>query len=104
LKLPTSELLGPTTYHCGKLDGGVAYNVVAAEAYALCGIRVTANLLAIERQVTDVVGKYPDVELKKSLAYPETVLDHEFEGEMQLFLPSSQEYRQFFDDAFLEVF
>jgi acetylornithine deacetylase/succinyl-diaminopimelate desuccinylase-like protein len=104
LKLPTSELLGPTTYHCGKLDGGVAYNVVAAEAYALCGIRVTANLLAIERQVTDVVGKYPDVELKKSLAYPETVLDHEFEGEMQLFLPSSQEYRQFSDDAFLEVF
>jgi acetylornithine deacetylase/succinyl-diaminopimelate desuccinylase-like protein len=85
LQLPTSELLGPTTYHCGKLDGGVAYNVVSAEAYALCGIRVAADLPTIERQVTDVVGKYPDVELKKSFAYPETVLDHKFEGEISLF-------------------
>jgi acetylornithine deacetylase/succinyl-diaminopimelate desuccinylase-like protein len=80
LDLPTSKLLGPTTYHCGKLSGGVAYNVVAAEAYALCGIRVAANLPEIEKQVAHVVSKYPDVELKKSFAYPETMLDYEFEG------------------------
>jgi acetylornithine deacetylase/succinyl-diaminopimelate desuccinylase-like protein len=80
LDLPASELLGPTTYHCSKLGGGIAYNVVAAEAYALCGIRVAADLPTIEKQVADVVNKYPDVELKKSFAYPETMLDYEFEG------------------------
>ncbi|KAH7025160.1 pyridoxal phosphate-dependent transferase [Microdochium trichocladiopsis] len=80
LPLPTSDLLGPTTYHCGKLEGGLAYNVVAAEAYALCGIRVSADLPNIEKQVADVVSKYPDIELKKSFAYPETMLDHEFEA------------------------
>lgn len=80
LDLPASETLGPTTYHCGKLEGGVAYNVVAQEAYALCGIRVAANLEEIEKKVNDVVSKYPEVELKKSFSYPETMLDYEFEG------------------------
>ncbi|KAH5152965.1 hypothetical protein HBH69_131490 [Parastagonospora nodorum] len=80
LELPTSELLGPTTYHCGKLQGGVANNVVAADAYALRGIRVAADLEKIVKQVAGVVSKYPDVELKRSFAYPETKLDHEFEG------------------------
>ncbi|KAK8038212.1 peptidase M20 domain-containing protein [Apiospora phragmitis] len=81
LDLPTSEILGPTTYHCGKLEGGGAYNVIAKDAYALCGIRVAANLEEIEKKVNDVVSKYPEVELKKSFAYPETMLDYEFEGE-----------------------
>jgi aspartate aminotransferase len=84
LELPHSELLGPTTYHCGKLEGGVAYNVVAKNAYALCGIRVAANLEEIEAKVNEVVSKYPDAKLKKSFAYSETILDHEFEGETQI--------------------
>jgi aspartate aminotransferase len=82
LELPTSEILGPTTYHCGKLEGGVAYNVIAKDAYALCGIRVAANLDEIEKKVAAVVNKYPEVELKKSFSYPETMLDYDFEGKI----------------------
>ncbi|KPM46537.1 hypothetical protein AK830_g69 [Neonectria ditissima] len=80
LELPRSELLGPTTFHCGKISGGVAYNVLAAEASALCGIRVAADLETIENKVSEVVGKYPDITLKKSFAYSETLLDHEIKG------------------------
>lgn len=80
LQLPSSELLGPTTFSCGKIKGGVAYNVLAAEAYALCGIRVAANMPGIEEMVLEVVGRYPDVTMKKSFSYSETLLDHELEG------------------------
>lgn len=80
LELPVSELLGPTTFHCGKVQGGVAYNVLAADAYALCGVRVAADLPGIERMVAETVSKYPEVTLKKSFAYSETLLDHEVEG------------------------
>lgn len=80
IDLPVSELLGPTTFHCGKIQGGVAYNVIAAEAYALCGIRVSAHLPNIEAQVNEIVAKYPGVTLKKSFSYPETLLDYEVEG------------------------
>ncbi|KAL1882380.1 hypothetical protein Plec18167_002796 [Paecilomyces lecythidis] len=80
LELPTSELLGPTTFNCGKINGGVAYNVLAADAYALCGIRVAADLPTIEDKVAEVVKRYPDVTLKKSFGYPATLLDHTLEG------------------------
>ncbi|KAM5364067.1 hypothetical protein ACJZ2D_011684 [Fusarium nematophilum] len=80
LELPVSELLGPSTFSCGKVEGGAAYNVLAAEAYALCGIRVAADLAEIERSVEDVVGKYEDVALKKSFGYPEVLLDHDMKG------------------------
>lgn len=80
LRLPSSKLLGPTTFHCGKINGGLAYNVLAAEAHALCGIRVAADLPGIEDMVSGVVSRYPNVTLKKSFAYPETLLDHEIKG------------------------
>lgn len=80
LEYPFSDLLGPTTFNCGKVQGGVAYNVLAAEAYALCGIRVAADLPAIENSVDQIVAKYPDVTLKKKFAYPETLLDHVVDG------------------------
>lgn len=88
LELPTSELLGPTTFHCGKINGGAAYNILAAEASALCGIRVAADLASIEEKVSQLVGKYPDITLKKSFAYPETLLDHELLGRITVRKPS----------------
>ncbi|KAM5341966.1 hypothetical protein ACJ41O_014997 [Fusarium nematophilum] len=84
LELPVSELLGPSTFSCGKVEGGAAYNVLAAEAYALCGIRVAADLAEIERSVEDVVGKYEDVALKKSFGYPEVLLDHDMKDTMSV--------------------
>jgi acetylornithine deacetylase len=80
LDFPVSELLGPSTFNCGKISGGVAYNVLAADAYALCAIRVATGLGVIEQRVEEVVAKYPGATLKKSFAYPETLLDHEVEG------------------------
>ncbi|KAJ3544651.1 hypothetical protein NM208_g2932 [Fusarium decemcellulare] len=80
LELPESTLLGPSTFSCGKISGGVAYNVFAAEAYALCGVRVAADLPEIEKRVNDVVEKHGDVVLKKSFGYSETLLDHDIEG------------------------
>jgi acetylornithine deacetylase/succinyl-diaminopimelate desuccinylase-like protein len=80
LNYPVSELLGPSTFNCGKISGGVAYNVLAADAYALCGIRVSTGLEDIERSVEEIVAKYPGVSFKKNFSYPETLLDHEVEG------------------------
>lgn len=80
LEFPVSDLLGPTTFNCGKVEGGAAYNVLAASAYALCGIRVATDLPAIEAKVAEVVSKYPNVTLRKSFSYPETLLDHKLEG------------------------
>ena len=80
LQLPVSELLGPSTFHCGKVNGGLAYNVLAAEATALCGVRVATDLSGIENKVTKVVEKYPNVMLKKLFGYSEVLLDYEIEG------------------------
>lgn len=80
LEYPESETLGPTTFHCGKINGGAAYNVLAADCHALCGIRVAADLPSIEKKVKDVVSKYPEVTLDKRFSYPEIMLEHEFEG------------------------
>ncbi|KAK5094663.1 hypothetical protein LTS08_008519 [Lithohypha guttulata] len=80
IQFPVSELLGSSTFHCGKLEGGVAYNVLAASAYALCGVRVAAGLQVIEEMVESVVKGYPNATLKKNFGYPETYLDHQVEG------------------------
>lgn len=84
LPLPISTLLGPSTFHCGKMEGGVAYNVLAANAHALCGIRVAAELEKIECLVAECVKKYPEATLRKSFAYSETMLDHDIEGTSKL--------------------
>lgn len=86
LEYPVSELLGPTTFNCGKVQGGIAYNVLAADAYALCGVRVAADLPGIGQMVERVVAKYPGVTLKNNFAYPETLLDHEVEGTPELLM------------------
>ncbi|KAM0553970.1 hypothetical protein ACHAPJ_007042 [Fusarium lateritium] len=80
IDLPTSELLGPSTYHCGKVEGGLAYNILAAEAQALCSIRVSTGLDDIKKKVSEIVDKYPNITLKKRVEYPETLLDFEIEG------------------------
>lgn len=80
LDYPESDLLGPSTFNCGKISGGIAYNVLAADSYALCAIRVASDLEIIEQRVTSVVKKYPDVILKKNFGYSETYLDYQVEG------------------------
>jgi acetylornithine deacetylase len=40
LKLPSSKKLGNSTLNIGKVDGGVAHNVIAAHAYAEVLVRI----------------------------------------------------------------
>ncbi|RDW78258.1 putative peptidase [Coleophoma crateriformis] len=77
---PKSDLLGPSTFHVGQISGGVAYNVLAASAKALCAVRVASNLPAIKSQISDIVARYPDVKVSFNFEYPETMLDHDIKG------------------------
>lgn len=79
-KWPSSDLLGPSTFHVGRLSGGVAYNILAASSEALCAVRVASDLSGIKNQISEIVSKYEDVRLKFNFEYPETLLDHDIEG------------------------
>ena len=79
-KWPESDLLGSSTLNIGKIEGGAAYNILAAEASALCSLRVATDLPGIKRQAADIVARHPDVELRFRHEYPETLLDWKFEG------------------------
>ncbi|KAK2760465.1 hypothetical protein CKAH01_16508 [Colletotrichum kahawae] len=77
---PVSDLLGPSTFNMGKIEGGAGYNVVAAEAKALCAVLIAADLPQIKKQIASVVQEFPGVEVDFKFEYPETLLDFDFEG------------------------
>lgn len=75
-----SDLLGPSTFNIGKLSGGEAHNIIAPQAKALCEVRMVADLPGIKDKVTEIVSRYPDVELRWVFEYPEALLDWEIDG------------------------
>lgn len=75
-----SGLLGPSTYHCARLSGGTAYNVLSARCDAQCAVRIAADLPRVQQLVRQLVSRYPSVTLKESFAYGETLLDHDVSG------------------------
>ncbi|GAP82804.1 putative peptidase family m20 protein [Rosellinia necatrix] len=77
---PVSDLLGPSTLNIGKIEGGAGYNILAAEAKALCSIRVSKDIEGIKDKVRGVIDKHPDVEVDFKFQYPEMLLQWEFEG------------------------
>ncbi|KAF9874574.1 major facilitator superfamily transporter [Colletotrichum karsti] len=77
---PCSDLLGPSTFNMGQIEGGEGYNVVAPDAKALCAVRVAASLPQIKEEITAVVAECPGVEVEFKFEYPETLLDFDFEG------------------------
>ncbi|KAJ5740674.1 hypothetical protein N7493_000546 [Penicillium malachiteum] len=77
LELPASDIIGPSTFHCGQITGGVGYNILAAECTALCAVRVASDLASIEKLVEETVSKYAHVQLRKRFMYPEIYLDHD---------------------------
>ncbi|KAF8855630.1 putative peptidase [Acephala macrosclerotiorum] len=77
---PSSDLLGPSTFHVGRMSGGVAYNVLAATSEALRAVRVASDLPGIKSQISDIVSKHEGVSLDVKFDYPETLLDHDVEG------------------------
>ncbi|KAJ0276775.1 hypothetical protein COL940_008134 [Colletotrichum noveboracense] len=77
---PESELLGPSTFNIGTLEGGEKHNIVAPSAKALCEVRMVCDLPGIKIKVADIVSRHPDIELKWVFEYPEALLDWEIGG------------------------
>ncbi|KAI1754029.1 Zn-dependent exopeptidase [Xylaria castorea] len=77
---PKSDLLGPSTFNIGTLEGGEKHNIVAPSAKALCEVRMVSDLPGIKVKLAEIISRYPDVELNFVFEYPEALLDWEIEG------------------------
>jgi acetylornithine deacetylase len=81
LELPESDLLGPSTLNIGRIDGGVAVNVIPAHANASVAVRVAGDLDETVNKIKYAVKGVPGIELKfLSQMYGPVELDHEVEG------------------------
>lgn len=77
---PESDLLGPSTFNIGTLEGGEKHNIVAPSAKALCEVRMVSDLPGIKAKLREIVARHPDVELRFVFEYPEALLDWEIDG------------------------
>ncbi|KAI3335985.1 hypothetical protein F4824DRAFT_138416 [Ustulina deusta] len=77
---PESDLLGPSTFNIGTLEGGEKHNIVAPSAKALCEVRMVADLPGIKAKLREIVSRHADVELRFVFEYPEALLDWEIDG------------------------
>lgn len=80
LDFPKSDLLGPSTLNIGKIEAGVAANVVPAYAKATVAIRIAANLLEVERLVRSVVDNIDHVEPFNGFGKEPQLLDFQVPG------------------------
>ena len=80
---PSSEKYGNTTCNIGRVEGGVAQNVIAEEAYALISIRIAADKELVETKAREaLLGATPDLELEFGVGgYNPVPLDHDVDGE-----------------------
>jgi acetylornithine deacetylase len=77
---PESDLLGPSTFNIGTLEGGEKHNIVAPSAKALCEVRMVSDLPGIKAKIAEIVSRHPDAELKFVFEYPEALLDWEIDS------------------------
>ncbi|OAL22047.1 hypothetical protein AYO20_11283 [Fonsecaea nubica] len=77
---PKSDLLGPSTFNIGTLEGGEKHNIVPPSAKALCEVRMVSDLPGVKTQIGEIVSRHPDIELKWVFEYPEALLDWEIDG------------------------
>jgi acetylornithine deacetylase len=79
-KLPSSDLLGESTMNVGKIEGGVAANVISPHAIASVLVRVAGDLDETLAVIQKSVRNLP-VEIKfLGVTYGPQVLDYEVEG------------------------
>lgn len=62
INLPKDETLGATTMNIGVIKGGVAANVIAAEAEAELMFRIVTNSEDVKRLIEDSVGDRAEIE------------------------------------------
>lgn len=60
---PVDDILGPTTLNVGVIQGGVASNVVAAEAHAEILVRTVSSTAPLVATIEDLVGDRARVEV-----------------------------------------
>lgn len=72
---PIDDTLGNTTFNIGKIEGGVAANVIPAFASAQLSIRVARDLEGILTYLRTTIGMSPDTSYEIHQAAVPTVLD-----------------------------
>lgn len=83
VQLPWSEKYGNTTLNIGKIEGGVAANVIAEEAIAKISIRIADGTpAAVEKIVRDAIEKAggEDLDVYVSEGYGPVYIDSDVEG------------------------
>jgi acetylornithine deacetylase len=82
VELPWSEKYGNTTLNIGRLEGGVAANVIAEDASATLAVRVAIETPAlVEKTVLDALrksGQELDIEVRHG--YGSVPIDSDVEG------------------------
>lgn len=77
---PADELLGPLTFNPGHIQGGLAANVIPADASALCSVRVASNLPEIKRLVDVAAASQPNTTVVFHAEAEEVHLDFDVPG------------------------
>jgi len=80
LPLPGSELLGNTTLNVGRIDGGVAANVIPAYAKAQVSVRVAGDMGAIHDKIDETLKKFKVEVNWGHQNYGPVTLDYDVEG------------------------
>lgn len=77
--LPRSDLLGPSTLNIGQMHGGIAANIVPADADAVVTIRIAADEDEVRTVVTSVLDKYEHLKYTFD-SRPPQLLDYKVQG------------------------
>lgn len=80
LQLPQSDLLGPSTLNIGMIEGGVAFNVVPAQAKASIAVRVAADFDKAIEMLKGVVDGVEHVQPVSFYGTEPQYLDYEVPG------------------------
>lgn len=77
---PQSDILGPSTFNIGKINGGEAHNIIPPSAKALCEVRMVSDLPGVRAAIAEIVSHHPDIQLNFVFEYPEALLEWEIDG------------------------
>lgn len=77
---PSSDLLGPSTINVGSMNGGVAANVIPADASAKLAIRIAADPDRVESGIRSIVDRTEHLSLDSLYIVPPQYIDYEVPG------------------------
>jgi acetylornithine deacetylase len=82
IQLPWSERYGNTTINLGRLEGGVAANVIAEDAFAIFSARIATEDLDLVKELVEQTLKKasPEVEIEFTYGIGPVPIDHDIKG------------------------